>query len=60
MVSMGGGEYGREHFEFVEDLVGDIPPDCVWPEALWSSLIVRHLSSLGMAQNASLTLTLVG
>lgn len=30
MVSMGGGEYGREHLDFVEDLVGDIPPDCVY------------------------------
>ncbi len=30
MVSMGGGEYGREHLDFVEDLVGDIPTDCVY------------------------------
>ncbi len=28
--------------------------------ALWSSLMVRHQSSPGMAQNASLTLKLVG
>jgi len=37
------GQYGREHGEFVEDLVGDIPPDCV--DELYD--IVASISSVG-------------